>query len=294
MAKLKQLNIWGEWEETSDVCDVPVAKKSKKEIYEDYDAFVLKFDKDAPKTTDDCYTPQPVYEAVLNWLRSKVNITGRPVVRPFYPGGDYINFEYPDNCVVVDNPPFSIVTQIVRFYLFNKIDYFLFAPGLSLFSPNLEGNCDVIIKSSLVYDNKAVIATGFKSNLFPGVKILLAASLEDAIKEVGKKKETPTIYPPQVVSSALLRKYVIGDDLEIKDNECYYTRTLDALKPKSIFGNAYIIASHISDELQQRYPTSTHTPTISLSERELKILQKLDEEYDCNQEKNKTSRQNKT
>ena len=77
------------------------AKRTKAQIFEDYDAFVAKFNADRPKTTDECYTPQPVYQAVLEWLRGRANIEGRPIVRPFFPGGDYKNHEYPENCVVV-------------------------------------------------------------------------------------------------------------------------------------------------------------------------------------------------
>ena len=34
---------------------------------ETYEEFVAKFKKNAPKTTDDCYTPQPVYEVVKEY-----------------------------------------------------------------------------------------------------------------------------------------------------------------------------------------------------------------------------------
>ena len=79
---------------------------SKKQ--QDYDAFVEKFK--PKKTTDDCYTPSLVYEAVLCWAREHLKIEDRPVVRPFYPGGDYEHADYPPGCVVIDNPPFSILT----------------------------------------------------------------------------------------------------------------------------------------------------------------------------------------
>lgn len=39
-----------------------------------------------------------------------------PIVHPFRPGADYGRAEYPDGCVVVDNPPFSILAKIIRFY----------------------------------------------------------------------------------------------------------------------------------------------------------------------------------
>ncbi|MGN0853431.1 MAG: hypothetical protein ACI4Q3_08660 [Kiritimatiellia bacterium] len=85
-------------------------KKSKT-----YAEFVEKF---KPKlTTDDCNTPPLVYEAVLGWCREKYAIPAdAPIVRPFYPGGDYERFDYPEGCYVIDNPPFSILAQIVRFY----------------------------------------------------------------------------------------------------------------------------------------------------------------------------------
>ena len=81
-----------------------------KEIFNDYDGFVEKFK--PKKTTDDCYTPPAVYDAVLQYVREKYNIDDDvPIVRPFYPGGDYENYDYPEGCVVVDNPPFSIFAK---------------------------------------------------------------------------------------------------------------------------------------------------------------------------------------
>lgn len=97
-----------------------------------------------------------------------------------------------------------------------------------------------------------------------------------------------------MVSSALLRKFVVGEDFEIKANECHHIRALDTQQKTSIFGNGYIIATPISDKLFNKCPEFIKIPTISFSERELKILQKLNEEYDNNQKENKTSRQNKT
>ena len=38
------------------------------------------------------------------------------VVRPFWPRGDYEPSEYPEGCVVVDNPPFFILARIQDFY----------------------------------------------------------------------------------------------------------------------------------------------------------------------------------
>lgn len=80
----------------------------------EYDKFVEKFK--PKKTTDDCYTPPNVYEAVAQWVAREYGLEPSRFVRPFYPGGDYEHHEYPAGCVVVDNPPFSIITPILRFY----------------------------------------------------------------------------------------------------------------------------------------------------------------------------------
>ena len=56
------------------------------------------------KTTDDCFTPPLVYEAVKDWAINEYGIPDdAEVIRPFYPGGAYDKHEYPEGCVVIDN-----------------------------------------------------------------------------------------------------------------------------------------------------------------------------------------------
>lgn len=51
----------------------------------EYEAFVDKF---KPKlTTDDCYTPTIVYDAVAKWTAEKYGLDKKNFVRPFFPGG---------------------------------------------------------------------------------------------------------------------------------------------------------------------------------------------------------------
>lgn len=52
---------------------------------QDYDEFVDKFK--PKKTTDDCYTPPAIYEAVLTWCEKEYGIDRASVIRPFKPGG---------------------------------------------------------------------------------------------------------------------------------------------------------------------------------------------------------------
>ena len=94
-----------------------------------YEEFVEKFK--PKKTTDDCYTPPLVYDAVKDWACAEYNIDPKTIVRPFWPDGDYEKFAYPDGCVVLDNPPFSILVKICEFYLDKEISFFLFAPSLN-------------------------------------------------------------------------------------------------------------------------------------------------------------------
>lgn len=200
--------MWGD--ESVGIVEI---KRTKRQVFEDYDAFVAKFKKDAPKTTDDCFTPQNVYEAVLGWLRERVDLRERPIVRPFYPGGDYENEEYPENCVVVDNPPFSILARIIRFYQATGIDYFLFGPGLTLFGVAQERNCAIVTNSAIVYANGAKVLTGFHTSLFPGYRILVSTTLHDAIQATLDKRKVSLQkyeYPPNIVTAARLHTAIGG------------------------------------------------------------------------------------
>src|SRR5699024_12759225 len=75
---------------------------TREEKFNDYEGFVAKFQ--TKKTTDDCYTPPAVYEAVKAWACRRYGIDPARTVRPFWPGGDYERFDYPAGAVVLDNP----------------------------------------------------------------------------------------------------------------------------------------------------------------------------------------------
>ena len=60
-------------------------KKDKR----NYKDFVYKF---KPKhTTDDCFTPDLVYDVVKNYVIDKFNIDKSSIVRPFWPGRGTMN-----------------------------------------------------------------------------------------------------------------------------------------------------------------------------------------------------------
>ena len=219
--------------------------KSKQEVFEDYDGFVEKFK--PKKTTDDCYTPPAVYDAILGWLRENADIEGREIVRPFYPGGDFERFEYPNGCVVVDNPPFSIITKICRWYVAHRIDFFLFSPHLTLFSPrNIEWTC-IVTFAPIIYENGADVKTDFVSNLFGDIRIMTAPELRRRIVE-SCKQDRPQLpkyrYPYNVTSSALLGKIAPHVDFVVRADECRFISRLDSQKGGAgIFGGGVLLSN---------------------------------------------------
>lgn len=80
------------------ICDdgmrAKIAQATFADCSDEYKEFVKKFSRRV-NNTDDCYTPQAVYDAVLAWVRERYQISrSTPIVRPFYPGGDVSNHPY--------------------------------------------------------------------------------------------------------------------------------------------------------------------------------------------------------
>lgn len=150
---------------------------------EEYQKFVEKFK--LKKTTDDCYTPAPVYDKVAQYVAETYGVSPSSFIRPFYPGGDYQNENYPKGCVVVDNPPFSIMADILDFYNERGIRFFLFAPTLTLFSSSSSSSCTALPCScSVTYANGAKVNTSFLTNLEPKhIRLRSAPKLQAMVQE---------------------------------------------------------------------------------------------------------------
>lgn len=237
-------------------------RKGRQEALEDYDSFVKKFDQERAKTTDDCYTPPAIYEAVLDWLKGKVDLSGKEIKRPFYPGGDYKAEDYHCNCVVVDNPPFSILAEIVTFYIAKGVKFFLFTPALTLTSARIGRRKDVdvtyiVCGVTVTYANGAGVSTSFVSNLFGDVRLWCCHELYRAVKDVNdqllqeKKVNLPRYaYPNNVTSVALLNKIAKGADLKIMKDDCYQISQLKSQKKlgKGIFGSGFLLSEKAATE----------------------------------------------
>ena len=219
--------------------------------FTDYDGFVEKFK--PKKTTDDCYTPPAVYEAVLEYVdRNVTPLEGRDVARPFWPGGDYERHEYPQGCIVIDNPPFSITSQIVRFYVRHGIDFFLFCDGLTCTHlSNVPQVALHIVNKSVVFENGAQVMVAFVTNVRPhGERIVLAGELEAALRVACKqpnKEKKKLVYPPEVVSGALLKKYVsLGRNVTISETQC-----APIARHEAPFGGGFMVTSQVAYELER-------------------------------------------
>ena len=166
------------------------------EYDEEYAAFVEKFK--PKKTTDDCYTPPNIFEAVAGWVCDEYGIRPEQIVRPFWPGGDYERFPYTDDSVVIDNPPFSILAEIVRFYCENGVRFFLFAPSLTLFTAV---ECDVTYIAagcSITYENGAVVSTGFITNMDREYRFRTAPELWKRVKEADDENRSAITEGPHL------------------------------------------------------------------------------------------------
>ena len=255
---------------------------------EEYSEFIEKFK--PKKTTDDCFTPPLVYEAVKSWAVNEYDIPDdAEIIRPFYPGGDYEKHEYPDGCVVIDNPPFSILAEIKRFYREKNIKYFLFAPHLTLFSAKGEGERYIITDSDVIYENGAKVPTSFVTNM-DKYKIRTAPKLAEAIDiavEEGRERapELPAYdYPLEVVTAARLAK-IARVEFGVLPEHCHFTRQLDSQKETgaALYGSGYLISEKAAAEKAAAEKAAAEKAAAKevqvweLSEREREIICKMSE-----------------
>lgn len=238
MSKEIQMQLFGP-AQSQALEPVAPGKESGAQL-DEYDAFVDKFK--PKKTTDDCYTPAPVYDAVLKFVGTITNLEGVEIVRPFWPGADFTQSRYPNGCIVVDNPPFSILANIIRYFCAHGIRFFLFAPSLTLFTAR---DCDVtyiVSDCDITYANGAVVRTGFITNLIPDLRVWCCPELKQAIDVAGgsaDKRKPAYVYPRNIITAATLQKIVArGVELKIEKRSSYPISSSDGFKAlgRDIFG----------------------------------------------------------
>lgn len=210
---------------------------------------------------------------------------GRTIVRPFWPGGDFENFDYPADCVVIDNPPFSIMAKVVKFYAEHNIDYFLFAPHFTCIGIR-PANSRICVGVPVTYENGAIVSTSFVSSKGPLIRSApeLYRILDEANAANIKAKKAPPrpvyTYPDNVMTSsavALFSKYGI----EYREDIGVFVRAMDAQRGagKTIFGAGYIVPEEAARKAQEavRKAQKEKSQRWELSMRELAALKAAEE-----------------
>jgi hypothetical protein len=225
--------------------------KKKPNLFTDYEGFVQKFE--AKKTTDDCYTPPEVFKIVLDYVAANYDLTGKNIIRPFFPGGDYQAIEYGPEDVVIDNPPFSIITQICRYYIARGVPFFLFAPHLTLFVADID--CTHIVAGcDVVYENGANVKTSFLSNMMGELKVIGEPLLFKAVREYkDANREIKPVYeyPANILTVSHVQWCVErGIGFQMQKQSAKHYRQMDAQKvhKKGLFGGGFIISDAAAAE----------------------------------------------
>lgn len=289
-AKMKEIAIkdngaFGQWDASalleewgdSPLAEWGVVKDNPLADNENYKKFVEKFQ--PKKTTDDCYTPPEVYDAVCDYLEEEYNLNRADFVRPFVPGGDYKAYKYPKNAVVVDNPPFSIMAEIVSFYKSHEIPFFLFCQSQTSFNYCVKA-CVVCACVVIVYDNGASVNTSFLSGL-PKDRGLLAKSsprLWDLVTEAqgqhnfrfNNKYDTHL-----VIFSHLGNLSRFGVSFEISEGQGIYRKKVGDC---TIFGGSILLSDRKEAErrkAEEEAERRGRDTKVTLSAEDVELIKKL-------------------
>ena len=200
---------------------------------------------------------------------------GKEVLRPFYPGGDYEHAEYPEDGVVIDNPPFSMFTKICKFYSENEIPFFIFGPGLTIFSC-LKYCSAVIIAPNIKFSNGAIVQCNFATNLLGDVLVTISPGLSEAIAACPSQNQKVNLpkfrYPQELLSVSDLQTMAKGNlPFSVNRNEAVIVKNLDKHPKKGgLFGTHLLIS-----EAAAVKAAAVKAIPIPLSEREKRIINNL-------------------
>ena len=185
--------------------------------------------------------------------------------------------------MVVDNPPFSIMREIIQFYTEHRVKFFLFAPALAIF--NYVDRCTAIsLQAQVEYENGAKVPTSFLTNLEGGgVVARTSPSLYEAVDKANtetikeKRRELPNYdYPDNIVTAAMMGKFSkYGIELVIRDKQCKIIRELDEQKAagKGIYGVGLILSEKVAAE--KAAAEKAASTAWKLSDRERAIIKEL-------------------
>jgi hypothetical protein len=261
-------------------------------LFTDYELFCEKFK--GKKTTDDCYTPPIVYDAVADWTAREYGLDKADFVRPFFPGEDYEKQDYTGK-IVVDNPPFSMLSKIIDFFCMYDVRFLLFSPTLSGLV-RYSDKCTVFpTGADIEYENGAVVPTSFVTNLDPPeIRARTVPELYAAVTAANdenrkqKQKSLPKYsYPPHLLTSAQMYPLArLGIALTIPRAESCRVAALDEQKQatgKTIFGCGWLLSDRLAAEREKAEREKAErekaerekAERYGMSDRERRIIEQL-------------------
>ena len=204
---------------------------------------------------------------------------GKEVLRPFYPGGDYEHAEYPEDGVVIDNPPFSMFTKICKFYSERRIPFFLFGPGLTIFSC-LKYCSVVVVAPRIEFSNGANVQCNFATNLIGDTLVTISPELSKAIAACPSQPQKASLakyqYPKELLSVSDLQTMAKGNlPFSVNRNEAVIVRNLDNHPKKGLFGKHLLISEAAAVKAAAVKSAAVKAIPIILSERERAIIDNL-------------------
>lgn len=195
-----------------------------------------------PKTKDDTFTPEGIYEALYDDIEDLLNLRHYKIERPFYPDKDYKEEakKYTNNTVVFDNPPFSLLKEIIDFYNEKGIKYVLFCPGVLFLRYAVFAGGAIAGFDQIIYDNGAKISSALCTNMLNAVVLAPFTNTNNEIKKEKAKMKKPLKQNDKLTSGKV---YTVAKHL----NSYYVIPYEDIKKDSSLYGGYYID----DDELKQ-------------------------------------------
>lgn len=232
---------------------------------------------------------------MADWVADRYGLNPQNFVRPFVPDGDYQSFNYAPDAIVVDNPPFSILSKIQQFYTQHNIKFFLFAPALKIFCSFSAdaGICAICTGAAITYDNGAKVNTSFVTNLEPSGHIAISApglyqaiQCADAMYQNQNKKLPKYVYPDNVLTAYMVN-YLSAHGVEyaVRSKDACFVRTLDDQRKhkKAVFGAGFLLSERATADkvaakeaaAKEAAEKAAAAQRWQLSDRELEIIRGL-------------------
>ena len=161
---------------------------------------------------------------------------------------------------MVDNPPFSIISEIVHNYTRKGIKFFLFSPGMTGIAKGIENRPATILATGakIVYENGAVVNTSFVTNLETKYIVRSAPDLYKIVEmasDEARAKRTKTVpkykYPPHVVTLGQVNYFSHhGTTFGVKRGEAIRIGHMDEQKQagKGCFGGGLLVSEKVAAE----------------------------------------------